>query len=81
MNGSTKQRDAVASTEGKPIDRARIEAKFRELRGEVDQTAESARGALVAVGAVAAVGVVLVAFWLGRKRGRKRSTVVEIRRV
>lgn len=82
MKGSTKKRDAVpASTHRGPIDRSAIEAKFRELRGEVDQTAESARGALVAVGAVAAVGVVLVAFWFGRKRGKKRTTVVEIRRV
>lgn len=63
------------------IERADIEAKFQELRGEVDDTAEAAKGTLIAVGAAVAIGVVVVAFWFGRKRGRKRTTVVEIRRV
>jgi hypothetical protein len=58
-----------------------IEAKFNELRGEVDQTTEAAKGTIVAVGAALAVGVVLVAFVFGRKRGKKRTTIVEIRRV
>ena len=63
------------------IDRSDIEAKFRELRGEVNETAESAKGTAVAVGAAIAVAVVLGAFVLGRRRGRRRTTVVEIRRV
>lgn len=64
-----------------PIQRDDIEAKFRELQGGVEHTTEAARGTLVTVGAVAAVVIVLAAFLLGRKRGKKRTTVVEIRRV
>jgi len=33
------------------------------------------------VGAVAAVAVIGVAYWFGRRRGKKRSTVVEVRRI
>ena len=63
------------------VDRAAIEAKLREIRGEVDQTAESAKPIAFAVGAAVAVAVVAGAYLLGRRKGRKRSAVVEIRRV
>ena len=63
------------------IGRDDIEAKLREIRGEIDSTAETAKPALVAAAAVAAVAVVGLVYLLGVRRGRKRSTVVEIRRV
>ncbi len=63
------------------ITRADIEAKLRDLRGEVQETAEAAKTPILAVaGGVAAV-VVVLAFLLGKRRGRRKSTVVEIRRV
>ena len=64
-----------------PITRSTIEAKLREIRGEVDSTAEAARPYVVIVGAVAAVAVVGLAYLLGRRKGRKKTTLVEIRRV
>jgi hypothetical protein len=64
-----------------PIRRSDLEAKMRELQGGVEDTRESATKALLTVGAVVVVGVVAVAFLLGRRRGRKRSTVVEVRRL
>lgn len=64
-----------------PITRHDIENKFRELQGEVDETAESTKSLALAIGVAVAVTVVAAAFLLGRKRGRKRTTVVEIRRV
>jgi hypothetical protein len=63
------------------IDRADIEAKLREINGEVQETAKAAVPIGLAVGAGLAVAVVAVAYLLGRRRGRKRSTVVEIRRI
>lgn len=60
---------------------ADIETKFRQIRGQLDQTTESARSGLVAAGVVGAVVLVIIAYVLGRRRGRRRSTVVEIRRV
>jgi hypothetical protein len=58
-----------------------IRSKFRELQGEVDTTADAAKSTALTVGAVVATAVVLGVFLLGRRRGRKRTTVVEIRRV
>lgn len=63
------------------ISREDIEAKFRELQGEVEEVQEEALNVAIVVGAAVAVTVVVVAFWLGRRRGRKTRTVVEIRRV
>ncbi|CAN5661404.1 hypothetical protein BH20ACT2_BH20ACT2_21090 [soil metagenome] len=63
------------------ISRDDIEAKFRELRGEVDQAAQSAKTPLIAAAAVAAVVLVGLAFVLGRRRGRRTTTLVEVRRV
>lgn len=62
------------------ITRDDIESKFRELQGEVDETAESAKGMALAVGAAVAVVVVVGVFLLGRKRGRRKTTIVEVRR-
>jgi hypothetical protein len=63
------------------VTKADIEAKLREIRGEVDQTAEAARGFLITAGTAAAVLLIGVAYLLGRRKGKKRSTVVEIRRI
>lgn len=65
----------------RPITRDDIEAKFRELEGEVDDRKEQAIGIAVIAGTALAVAVVLTAYTLGRRRGRKKTTVVEIRRV
>lgn len=67
--------------ESGPISRAEVEAKLREIRGEVDATAESAKGAVVAAAVVGAVVVIGLAYVLGRRRGKKKTTVVEVRRV
>lgn len=63
------------------ITRADIEAKLRDMRGEVDRTAEAAKAPLTAIAGAAAVAVVALSFLLGKRRGRRKSTVVEIRRV
>lgn len=63
------------------VTRDDLEAKLRELRGDVAETADSARPTLVAVGVAVAVGALAVAFLLGSRRGRRRRTFVEIRRL
>ena len=65
----------------KNVDRSDIEAKLREIRGEVDTTATAAKPAVMAVAGVAVVAVFFLAYSLGRRKGKKKSTVVEIRRV
>jgi hypothetical protein len=63
------------------ITRDDLEDKLRELEGGAREQAESARSTAITAGAVAAVLLLLLAFLLGTRKGRKRSTVVEIRRV
>ena len=64
-----------------PITRGHLEAKLRELQGGVEDTKQSAQSTLITVGAVVAVGVIAIAFLAGRRRGKKRTTVVEVRRI
>ena len=69
------------NAQAQPIHRHDIEAKLRELQGGVTDTRESATSTLLTVGAVVLVGVVAVAFFMGRRKGKKRTTVVEVRRI
>jgi hypothetical protein len=69
----------VTATE--PVSRDDIEAKLRQIQGEVDRTAQAAKPIGIAVGAALAVVLVGAAYFLGRRRGKKKTTVVEIRRV
>ncbi|MEO7557342.1 MAG: hypothetical protein ABIV94_12145 [Acidimicrobiales bacterium] len=63
------------------ISRHDLESKMRELAGEVGVAKEHAASYAIVIGAVAVVAVVGIAFLIGRRRGRKRSTVVEVRRM
>jgi len=65
----------------KPVSREDIEAKLAQIRGVADDTTEVAEGAAKTGLVVAGVGVLVVVFLLGKRRGRKKSTIVEVRRV
>ncbi|MEA2828996.1 MAG: hypothetical protein QOG43_3435 [Actinomycetota bacterium] len=71
----------MTASENGRITRADIEAKLRDLRGEVEDTGEAVVEKGKAFVGVAAAGVIGFVFLLGVRRGRKKSTVVEIRRV
>jgi hypothetical protein len=76
-----KTGDVRGSGPGGRVEIGDIKAKLGEIRGEVDETTESVRPIATYVAVAAVVVVVGVAFLLGRKRGRRKSTWVEIRRV
>ena len=63
------------------VTRSDIEAKLRQIQGDVETGVETGRDfgkiAMIA-GAVVAVGVI---YLLGRRHGRKKRTIVEIKRV
>jgi hypothetical protein len=65
----------------KKLTRNDVEAKFRELQQDLTSAAEGAKSKLVVIGGAAAVAVLVFVYVLGRRAGRKRSTVVEIRRL
>jgi hypothetical protein len=63
------------------ITRDDLEAKFRSIERDVETTTSTIKSYAVAIGAVVAVSVVAVAFALGRRRGRAKTTVIEIKRI
>ena len=68
-------------TDTEKISPSDIEAKFREVQGQVDTVKDDGKKkAMVGGGAVAAI-LLLVIYIIGRNAGRKKSTVLEIRRL
>lgn len=63
------------------ITRDDLEARFRSVQGEVEEQKANALQTAIAIGAVVAVGVIAVSFLLGRRKGKKRTTIVEVRRI
>jgi hypothetical protein len=63
------------------VERSDIEAKLRQIRGQVDATTERAKPMAIAAAGVGALAVIALAYIVGRRRGRQGRTVVEIRRV
>jgi hypothetical protein len=47
----------------------------------VNEQAEAARTTVATIGAVVAVVVVLGVFLLGKRRGNRKTTVIEVRRL
>jgi hypothetical protein len=63
------------------ITRDQIEAKLREVTGGVTDEVEEVRSQALAVGLAVVVATVAIVYLIGRRRGRRRSTVVEVRRI
>lgn len=71
----------AVQTNGRRISRDDLEAAFTRVVGEGEATAKAAAPpALVIAGAVA-LGVVALAYLAGRRRGRRRVPVLEVRRL
>lgn len=65
-------------TADEPITRADIKHKLEELRGGVDDATETAQRSAAVVGIVVAGVIVVAAYWLGRRRGSRRRSIIEI---
>ena len=63
------------------ITRDQVEAKFRELTGGVTDEVEGAKSQALTVGLAVAVVVIAVVFLIGRRNGRRKSAIVEVRRI
>jgi hypothetical protein len=62
------------------VSKSDIEQRLRDLQGGVEDKIASQRQKIVGAAIGVAVFTILVAFLLGRRSGRKKNTVVEIRR-
>ncbi|HEY5252944.1 MAG TPA: hypothetical protein VIJ09_14855 [Acidimicrobiales bacterium] len=69
------------SSTAKPITRADLEAKLRSVSGDVGETVEAVKPQIFGGAIAGLLLTVIVAYLLGRRRGRKNSAIVEIRRV
>lgn len=58
-----------------------IRSKLEDIRGEVDDATGSARPIALIAGVGVGVALLVGVYLLGRRKGKKRSTIVEIRRV
>ncbi|MCU1375704.1 MAG: hypothetical protein JWO68_2990 [Actinomycetia bacterium] len=63
------------------VTRDDIEAKLREIRGDVESVGANAKQYALIAGAVVTVAVVALAFSWGKRKGKKKRTIVEVRRV
>jgi hypothetical protein len=65
----------------KPITRDDLEARFAAVQRGIKGKVEDRKSTLKTVGIAAAVILVLVVFLLGRRSGKRKTTLVEIRRL
>lgn len=63
------------------ITKADLERQIRSLTSDVKSDVMDERQKLVLAGVVGVVVVLLVVFFVGKRSGRRRTTLVEIRRV
>ena len=63
------------------ITREDLDSTLRSVVGEVEQQATTGARRLLPVAIGAGVAMLMVAYFLGRRVGATRSTVVEIRRI
>jgi hypothetical protein len=63
------------------ITRADIEAKLKSIRDDIEPVGEQAKGGLMAAVPVVAALLVIGAYVLGKRSGKKRRAVIEIKRL
>jgi hypothetical protein len=63
------------------ITRADIEAKLRAIRDDIEPVGEQAKGGLMAAAPVVVALLILGAYILGKRSGKKGRAVIEIRRL
>jgi hypothetical protein len=62
------------------ITREELESKFRALQADIQGRAADKKQSLIAIGSAVATVVVLVAYLMGRRSGRRRASRLNIRR-
>ena len=77
MPGTTTR----AGSNGRLITREDLQAAYAQVMGEGEATVRAAAPRGLAVGGAIALVIIALAFLAGRRRGRARSAVVEIRRL
>jgi len=71
----------TAPTSSSPITRADLEQRFSALQGDIKGKVASRKQTLVSAAGVTAVVLLLIVFVLGKRSGKRKTTLLEIRRV
>ncbi len=58
-----------------------LERKFRALQGDVQDAVDDKKPALAGLAAGGGLVLLMIFFLLGKRAGKKRSAIVEIRRI
>jgi hypothetical protein len=77
MAGTTTR----AGSNGRVITREDLQAAYAQVVGEGEASARAAAPRGLAIAGAAAIVVITLAFLAGRRRGKSRSAVIEIRRL
>ena len=68
-------------TETQRITPADLESKFRDIQGQVDTVAGDSKKKATIGATILAILLLVIIYSMGRKAGKKKSTVLEIRRL
>jgi hypothetical protein len=71
----------AADTAGQKITPADLERKFKALQGDIQGRVDDKKASIATVVAGGGLVLLLIVFLLGRRSGKKRSAIVEIRRL
>ena len=63
------------------VSRDDIENRLRALQSGVTERVEATKGKIIAGAAAAGFVMLVIAFLLGKRKGKKKTTIVEIRRI
>lgn len=78
---AVKTQGVTGSGPGGKVEIVDIRSKLQQIRGEVDEKTESAKPVALYAGVGGVIVIVVLAFLLGRRRGKRKTTWVEIRRL
>ena len=67
--------------DSKKITKEDLEAKLREIHGDVNKAVDVARPALSVAAVAVGVVVIAITFAIGMKMGRKKNAIIEIKRI
>ena len=71
----------MTTAEAPRITREDIETKLRQLKGDTDEVVEANKTNGIVIAVIGGIVVIALAYLLGRRRGKKKSAFVEIRRL
>ncbi len=78
---SSPGRELSMTPEDQRISPDDIRNKLNEITGSVGDEFESTKSTAITVAAIATGVIIIAVFLLGRRRGKRLATIVEIRRI